>query len=429
MKLITPPTKLPIIKPETETEVEIMAPAGSYASLQAAINAGAQSVYFGVEKLNMRARAANNFTLKDLPKIAKICRRKRVKTYLALNTIMYDSDLALMREICRAAKKSGITAVICSDIAAINYARSRGLSVHLSTQTNVSNLEAVKFYAQYADVVVLARELTLPQIAFICSEIKKQQVKGPSGELVKIEIFVHGALCVAISGKCYMSLALYNSSANRGACLQACRRAYRLIDEETSDELVVKNKFIMSPKDLCTISFLDKILEAGVSVLKIEGRGRAPEYVHTTVKAYREAVKSYFAGTYFSEKIKGWNAELEKVFNRGFWQGGYYLGKKLGEWSGAYGSKAATEKVYAGKVLNYYQKNKIGEFLLEAGSIRCGDELYIIGPTTGVVQAKAASLMLNDKTVPTAAKGEIITIPLNQKIRKNDRWYKVTATK
>lgn len=412
-----------------EEKVEIMAPAGSYESLQAAINAGAQSVYFGIGQLNLRAKAANNFTSEDLPKIARLCQRKKVKTYLALNAIMYDSDLILMQKICRAAKKTGVSAVICSDLAAIRYAHSIGLSVHLSTQTNVSNLEAVKFYAQYADVVVLARELTLLQIASICSEIKKRQIKGPSGDLVKIEVFVHGALCVAISGKCYMSLAQYNFSANRGACLQNCRRAYRVIDEETGDELVVDNKFVMSPKDLCTISFLDKILEAGVSVLKIEGRGRAPEYVQTTVNAYKEAVDSYYAGTYSPEKISGWIVELEKVFNRGFWHGGYYLGKKLGEWSGVYGSKATTEKIYVGKTRNYYSTSKIGEFLLEAEAINSGDEIYIIGPTTGVVQAKVNALMLDDKIVQTAGKGEVITIPLQQKIRKNDRLYKIVDKK
>lgn len=407
------------------TKAEIMAPAGSYEALQAAIKAGAQSVYFGIEQLNMRARAANNFTIEDLRKIVAICKEKSVKTYLTLNTIMYDHDLTLLQTICDAAKDSGVTAVICSDIAAIQYARSIGLEIHLSTQTNVTNIEAVKFFAHYADVIVLARELTLQQISSICSEIKKQEIKGPKGELVQIEIFVHGALCVAVSGKCYMSLATYNSSANRGACLQNCRRSYKIIDEETGDELVVDNKYIMSPKDLCTIGFIDKILEAGVRVLKIEGRGRAPEYVHTTVRAYHEAVESYYAGTYTSEKVEQWIAELETVYNRGFWHGGYYLGKQLGEWSGSYGSKATTEKIYLGKVRNYYQKTKIGEFVIEAGTMNVGDEIYIMGPTTGVVQAKVNELMLNDKTVPLATKGAIVTIPIGEKIRENDQLYKI----
>ncbi|MBS3169655.1 U32 family peptidase [Candidatus Woesearchaeota archaeon] len=407
------------------TKSEIMAPAGSYEALQAAINAGAQSIYFGIEQLNMRARAANNFTIEDLRKIVAICKDKNVKAYLTLNTIMYDHDLTLLQTICKAAKEAGVAAVICSDIAAISYARSLGLEVHLSTQTNVTNIEAVKFYALYADVIVLARELTIQQIATICSEIKKQEIKGPGGELVQIEIFVHGALCVAVSGKCYMSLGTYNSSANRGACLQNCRRSYKIIDEETGDELVVDNKYIMSPKDLCTIGFIDKILEAGVSVLKIEGRGRAPEYVDMTVKTYREAVVSYYAGTYTPEKVEHWISELEKVFNRGFWHGGYYLGKKLGEWSGAYGSKATTEKVYLGKVRNYYQKTKVGEFVMEAGTMNVGDEIYIMGPTTGVVQTTVSSLMLNEKTVSVAAKGAVITIPIEEKIRENDQLYKI----
>lgn len=411
----------------TITKAEIMAPAGSYEALHAAINAGAQSVYFGIEQLNMRARAANNFTVEDLRRIVAICKEKSVKTYLTLNTIMYDHDLTLLQTICNAAKESGVTAVICSDIAAIQYARSIGLEIHLSTQTNVTNIEAVKFYAQFADVIVLARELTLQQISSICSEIKKQGIKGPKGELVQIEIFVHGALCVAVSGKCYMSLATYNSSANRGACLQNCRRSYKIIDEETGDELVVDNKYIMSPKDLCTIGFIDKILEAGVRVLKIEGRGRAPEYVHTTVRVYHEAVESYYAGTYTPEKVEKWITELETVYNRGFWHGGYYLGKQLGEWSGSYGSKATTEKIYLGKVRNYYQKAKIGEFVIEAGTMQVGDEIYIMGPTTGVVQAQVKELMLNEKAVPLATKGAVVTIPIGEKIRENDQLYKIVA--
>ncbi len=414
------------INPE---RAEIMAPAGSYEALQAAINAGAQSIYFGIEQLNMRARAADNFTTEDLKKIVAICQEKKVKTYLALNTIMYDHDVTLMQEICNTAKEVGVTAVICSDVAALLYARSIGLEVHLSTQTNVTNIEAVKFYAQFADVIVLARELTLQQIASICTEIKKQNILGPKGKQVEIEIFVHGALCVAISGKCYMSLATYNSSANRGACLQNCRRSYRVIDEETGDELVVDNKYIMSPKDLCTIGFIDKILDAGVRVLKIEGRGRAPEYVATVVRVYKEAVESYYDNTYTPEKIEQWTKELETVFNRGFWHGGYYLGKQLGEWSGAPGSKATTEKVYLGKVRNYYQKTKVGEFYLEAGTLKVGEEIYVMGPTTGVVQTTVRSLLRDDKIVPAATKGAIVTIPVAEKIRENDQLYKIVPAK
>lgn len=414
---------------KTLVKAEIMAPAGSYEALRAAINAGAQSIYFGIEQLNMRARAANNFTTEDLKKIVAICQGEKVKTYLALNTIMYDHDITLMQKICKTAKEAGVNAVICSDVAALLYARSIGLEVHLSTQTNVTNIEAVKFYAQFADVIVLARELTLQQIAAICIEIRKQKILGPKRKPVEIEIFVHGALCVAVSGKCYMSLATYNSSANRGACLQNCRRSYRVIDEETGDELVVDNRYIMSPKDLCTIGFIDKILDAGVRVLKIEGRGRAPEYVATTVRVYKEAVDSYYDGTYTPERIEQWTKELETVFNRGFWHGGYYLGKQLGEWSGTYGSKATTEKVYLGKVRNYYQKTKVGEFYLESGTLKVGEEIYVMGPTTGVVQTKVKNLVLDNKNVPAAKKGEVITISIIEKIRENDQLYKIVPAK
>lgn len=403
--------------------IEIMAPAGSYESLMAAIHAGANSVYFGIEQLNMRARAANNFTTHDLTKIVKICRKNNVKAYLALNTVIYDHDLKLMKKICDIAKKFGLTAVILSDIAVLQYARSIGLEVHMSTQTNITNLEAVKFYAQFADVIVLARELTLKQITDICSQIKKEKITGPSGNLVQVEIFVHGALCVAISGKCYMSLAVYNASANRGACLQNCRRAYIVKDEETGEELKIENKYVMSPKDLCTIGFIDKLIEAGVSVFKIEGRGRSPEYADVTIKCYREAVESYFAGTYNREKIDSWVKRLEAVFNRGFWHGGYYLGKKLGEWSGNYGSQATTEKVYVGKVKNYFQKAKIGYIELETSGISIDQEILITGPTTGVVQQKVSSMFLDDKKITQARKGDSITLPIKEKIRPNDKVF------
>lgn len=380
-------------------------------------------MYFGIDKLNMRSRSANNFTTEDLKEIVKICKEHNIKTYLALNTIMYDEDLVLMKKICDTAKEAGLTAVICSDIAALSYARSIGLEVHMSTQTNISNLEAVKFYSKYADVIVLARELKLEQIKYIVEQVKEQNIRGPKGELIEIEIFIHGALCVAISGKCYMSLANYNSSANRGACLQACRRAYIVKDEETGDELKVENKFIMSPKDLCTIGFLNKILETGVKVLKIEGRGRSPEYVYTVVKTYREAIDSCLNGTYNQDKIAKWTKELEKVFHRGFWHGGYYLGKKLGEWSGAYGSKATTKKVYVGKVLNYFGKNKIGHFILETGEIKAGDIISITGPTTGVVQARIESIFVDEKKVSSGSRGDEVTIPIPEKIRFNDKLF------
>jgi len=303
--------------------IEIMSPAGSWETLTAAIQGGANSVYFGIEQLNMRARAANNFKTDELPEIVKTCREKNVKTYLTLNTILYDHDISLMKKICDTAKAAGVTAVIASDLAAIMYAHSIGLEVHISTQMNVTNIETVKFLAQFADVVVLARELTLKQIKKICETIKKENIRGPKGNLVEIEIFVHGALCVAISGKCYMSLATQNASANRGACFQNCRRSYRVIDEENGEELVLDNKYIMSPKDLCTIGFVDQLIEAGVAVFKIEGRGKGPDYVYKVTKAYREAVDSYENGTYTKEKIAAWTRELESVFNRGFWHGGY----------------------------------------------------------------------------------------------------------
>ena len=416
-------------KPRKETDIEITAPAGSYESLMAAIESGADSVYFGIEQLNMRAKSTNNFKINDLSKIAKICKKNKVNSYLTLNTIMYDHDLKFLRLICDKAKKSGINAVIASDIAAISYANSIGLKVHISTQANISNIEAVKFYSKFADAVILARELTLKQIKNIVDEIKKQNIKGLSKELIKVEIFVHGALCVAIAGKCYMSLATYNASANRGACLQNCRRAYRVIDEETGDELKIENKYVMSPKDLCTISFIDKILESGVKILKIEGRARAPEYVSKVVRVYREAVDSYFDNSYTKDKVERWIKELESVYNRGFWQGGYYLGKKLGEWSGGYGSKANREKIFIGRATNFYKKANVGEFYLEAGGIKVGDDILITGTTTGVVELKVNSIFLNDKPVVSGNKGDKITIPIKTKIRHNDKLYVVKGVK
>ena len=406
-------------------KIELMAPAGSFESLQAAIYAGADAVYFGVEQLNMRARAANNFALKDLKKIAVITKKAKIKSYLTLNTVMYDHDLPLMRKICDAAKAAGIDAIIASDLAAIQIAREKKLHIHISTQQNISNIEAVKFFAQFADVIVLARELTLQQIKYIVQTIEKENIKGSSGEKIRIELFVHGALCVAISGKCYMSLATYHASANRGACLQNCRRAYKVTDEETGDELVIDNKYIMSPKDLCTIGFLDKILDTGVQVLKIEGRGKAPEYVATVTRVYKEAIESWKNKTYTQEKISRWMKELEKVYNRGFWQGGYYLGKKLGDWSGAYGSQATTEKHYLGKIKNYYKKSKIALITLEAGELKTGFSVIITGPTTGLVETTVSKVYKDDKQIIIAKKGDEITIPIQKLVRKNDKIFVV----
>lgn len=405
------------------SKIEIMSPAGSFAALNTAIKAGANSVYFGVEQLNMRARAANNFKIADLPEIVHLCSRQNVKTYLTVNTILYDHDLTLMKKICEAAKETGVTAVIASDIAAMQYASSIGLEIHVSTQQNVSNIEAVKFFSKFADVIVLARELTLNQIKSIIKQIKDEKIVGPSGELVRIEIFAHGALCVAISGKCYMSLATQNASANRGACTQNCRRSYRVTDEDNGAELVLDNKFIMSPKDLCTIGFLDQILSAGVSVLKLEGRGRAPQYVQEVTVCYREAADAFENGMYNQEKVAAWVNRLESVYNRGFWHGGYYLGKKLGEWSGEYGSQSTKQNEYVGHVTNYFRKTNIGEFLLDSGDLNMGDELVITGETTGVVSVLLSSFMENDQPVTTAKKGATVTFKVPDRIREKDKLF------
>lgn len=406
-------------------QAEIMSPAGSFASLNAAINAGTNSVYFGIEQLNMRARAANNFVISDLPDIVALCGKHGIKTYLTVNTILYDHDLSLMKKICDAAKEAGVTAIIASDIAALQYAHSIKLEVHISTQQNVSNIEAVKFFSQFADVVVLARELTISQIKKIHQQIQEDQIRGPKGELVEIELFAHGALCVAISGKCYMSLATENASANRGACLQNCRHAYKVIDEETGHELVIDNKYIMSPKDLCTIGFIDKFLDAGVSVMKLEGRGRSPDYVHTVTKCYKEAVESVINNTYTPEKIEAWTKELETVYNRGFWHGGYYLGKKLGEWSGQYGSQATKENEYIGHATNFFRKNNIGEFILESGELAIGSEILVTGDTTGVLKITIESLFVDGTEALSAKKGDLITVPVPSRIRINDKLYVV----
>lgn len=405
------------------TKIEIMAPAGSFAALQTAIKAGTNSVYFGVEQLNMRARATNNFKVTDLPEIIRICKEAGIKSYLTVNTILYDHDIALMKKICDTAKAAGVTAIIACDIAAMQYAHSIGLEIHISTQQNVSNIEAVKFFAHFADVVVLARELTLKQIKSIVDAIKRDDVRGPKGELVQIEIFAHGALCVAISGKCHMSLATQNASANRGACTQNCRRSYRVIDEETGEELVLENKYVMSPKDLCTIKFVDQLIGAGVSVLKLEGRGRSVDYVYTVTKCYREAADAVEAGTFTPEKAEAWSKELETVYNRGFWHGGYYLGKELGEWSGEYGSHTQTQNVSIGRVTNYFAQIGVGEFLMESGELLVGEEILVVGDTTGMVKCKVERMMVDDEGVQLAKKGDAVTFVVPEKIRVGDKLF------
>ncbi|MBN2412033.1 U32 family peptidase [candidate division KSB1 bacterium] len=400
-----------------------MSPAGSYESLMAAIKAGTNAVYFGVGKLNMRARAAKNFQTEDLKKISRICSRNHVRCYLTLNTILYDDEIAEMQSICEAATDAGISAVIASDIAAINYARKIGLEVHISTQANVSNLESVKFYAGYADVIVLARELTIEQVKSICSEIKRQEIRGPGGNPLQVELFVHGALCVSISGKCYMSESLTGHSANRGNCLQTCRRSYKVIDDVTGDELAIDNEYVMSPKDLCTIGFIDQLIESGATVFKIEGRGRREDYVYRVTRAYREAIDSYFTGTFSKEKAKQWEAELSKVFNRGFWHGGYYMGRHIDDWSKSYGSRATKQKVYAGYVKNYFPKAGIAEFVIENGEVKTGDKLMVTGVTTGFVETTADSIFVNDVPADLAVKGDFATIPVTEKVRRNDKLY------
>jgi putative protease len=409
-------------------EIEIMAPVGSYESLMAAIQGGAGSVYFGVEHLNMRSRSANNFSLNDLKKIVEIATANNVKTYLTLNVEIFDNESDQMHEVLDAAKNAGVSAVIAADISVIMYARSIGLEVHISTQVNITNFEAVKFYARFADVVVLAREMNLGRVCEISNQIKEQQIKGPSGNLVRVEMFVHGALCMAISGKCYLSLHEMNSSANRGACLQTCRRAYMVTDKETGAELEIDNEYIMSPKDLKTIHFLNKILDAGVSVLKIEGRARSPEYVKTTVQCYHEAVEAYFENDFTEEKIKNWDERLASVFNRGFWDG-YYLGQRLGEWSANYGSRATKRKIYIGKCTNYFTNIQVAEFKLETQNLKTGDEIIVTGPTTGVVQTVVKEIRFDMEPVEEGLKGQRISVPVDIKLRRSDKLFKVVDAK
>ncbi|APD06776.1 putative protease [Flavobacteriaceae bacterium UJ101] len=410
-----------------EGTIELMAPAGNFESLQAAIDNGADSVYFGVEQLNMRARASINFTLDDLEEIVARCRPKGIRTYLTLNTIIYDHDLSIIRTLINRAKEADITAVIAMDQSVINYARKVGMEVHISTQINITNVETVEFYSMFADTMVLSRELSLSQVKKITEYIEKEDVRGPSGNLVEIEIFGHGALCMAVSGKCYLSLHSHNSSANRGACKQNCRKKYTVIDQESGFEIELDNEYMMSPKDLCTLDFLDQIVDAGIKVLKIEGRGRAPEYVAKVIKSYREAIDSITEGTYTKEKVEHWMNELKKVYNRGFWSG-YYLGQKLGEWSDVSGSMATQKKVYLGKGIHYYPKPKIGEFNIQAYDLKIGDEILVTGPTTGAQEAIVNEIWVDDKQAEMAQKGDTVTIPLDFKVRPSDKLYKIVKT-
>lgn len=408
-------------------KIELMAPAGSFESLQAALDNGADSIYFGVEQLNMRARASINFTLDDLEEISKRCIEKGVRTYLTLNTIIYDHDLSIVKTLITKAKEANISAVIAMDQAVISVAKSVDMEVHISTQINITNIETLKFYAMFADTIVLSRELSLRQVTKITNQIEKEQITGPSGRLVEIEIFGHGALCMAVSGKCYLSLHSHNSSANRGACKQNCRKKYTVIDQETGFEMELDNEYIMSPKDLCTIDFLDQVADAGISVLKIEGRGRSPEYVANVIKCYRDAIDSIADGTYDKGKVIEWMLELEKVYNRGFWNG-YYLGQKLGEWSKESGSHATQKKLYVGKGMHYFPKSNIGEFKIEAYDISVGDTILITGPTTGAQEMKIEEMYVNDIKGNDATKGDSVTIPLKFRIRLSDKLYKIVVT-
>lgn len=407
--------------------IELMAPAGNFESLQAALDNGADSVYFGVEQLNMRARATMNFVLDDLTEIAKRCEEKNVRTYLTLNTIIYDHDLSIVKTLVNKAKEANITAIIAMDQAVIAYARSIDMEIHISTQINITNIETAKFYSMFADTIVLSRELSLRQIKKITEQITTEEIKGPSGKLLEIEIFGHGALCMAVSGKCYLSLHSHNSSANRGACKQNCRKKYTVIDQETGFEMELDNEYIMSPKDLCTLEFLDQVADAGIKVLKIEGRGRAPEYVAKVIKTYREAINSIHNKTFNQEKVKDWMEELKKVYNRGFWDG-YYLGQKLGEWSETSGSHATQKKVYLGKGIHYFPKAKIGEFKIEAYDIKIGDTILITGPTTGAQETEVIEMFVNDKKNDLATKGDLCTLKLPFRIRPSDKLYKIVKT-
>lgn len=410
-----------------EKKVEIMSPVGSYEALYAAIDAGADSVYFGVEGLNMRSRSANNFTIEDLKNIADIASQNGVKTYLTLNTIVYDSELGYMQEILNAAKQSGVSAVIAADLAVISYARSINLEVHLSTQCNITNREAVKFFSQFADVIVTARELSLDKVKYITTWIRENDIKGPSGRTLEIECFVHGALCMAVSGKCYISLDNANQSANRGACLQFCRRPYKVTDLDGGTELMIDNQYIMSPKDLKTLNFLDKVLDAGVRVLKIEGRGRSPEYVKVVTRVYKEAAQAWLNGEWSEEKLEKWNEDLKKVYNRGFWDG-YYLGQRVGEWTKKYGSQATTKKTFIGTVTNYFKNISVAEIKIETGELNVGDNIYIMGTTTGVYEDRVEEIRVDLKPTQKTVKGDFCSIATKSVVRRGDKLYLIENT-
>lgn len=406
-------------------KIEIMSPVGSYESLQAAIQGGANAVYFGVGKLNMRSRSAANFTVEDLGRICEIAHAAGVRTYLTVNTIIYNNEIEEMHALVDAAKEAGVSAVIASDMAVITYANRVGVEVHISTQCNVSNVEAVRYYAQFADVIVTARELPLRQVAEITQFIRDNDIRGPKGELVQVEVFAHGALCMSVSGKCYLSLDNYNYSANRGACLQVCRRGYIVKDKESDLELEIDNEYIMSPKDLCTIGFLDKVVKAGVRVLKIEGRGRSADYVRTVTECYREAVEAIADGSYSKEKIEGWMTRLATVFNRGFWDG-YYLGRKLGEWSERYGSQATENKVYLGPVKNWFGRIGVAEVQLQtAETLKVGDEVMVTGETTGVYRATVEELRTDRDPVPEVHQGDCFSIKASETLHRGDKVYRV----
>lgn len=404
--------------------LEIMAPVGSFESLAAALNAGCDSVYFGIEQLNMRARSSINFTLDDLTEIVSRCKHRGVKTYLAMNTILYDHDINLMKRIVDQAKEDGVTAIIGADHAVMAHCRNIGMPLHISTQVNITNIETVEFYSVFADVMVLSRELSLRQVQAISREIQRRQIKGPSGRLVRLEVFAHGALCMAVSGKCYLSLHSHNSSANRGACIQNCRKAYVVTSKEDGTELEVDNEYIMSAKDLCTIAFLDKIAEAGVSILKIEGRGRSADYVDTTVRCYREAVESLDNGTYGQESVQRWMSELATVYNRGFWDG-YYLGRKMGEWSEGPGSQATERKIYLAKGIKYFDKIKVAEFQMESHSLNRGDRILITDPVLGILKSKVEEIRVDDSEVDSVSRGIRFSIKVEEKIRPSSKLYKI----
>ena len=408
----------------TNNKIELMAPAGSFESLQAALDNGADSIYFGVEQLNMRARSTVNFTMDDLQEIANRCEANSVRSYLTLNTIIYDHDLSVVKTLLNKAKEANITAVIASDQAVIAMARAIGMEVHISTQLNVTNIETIKFYSLFADTMVLSRELSLRQVKNITDQIEKEQIKGPNGNLVEIEIFGHGALCMAVSGKCYLSLHSHNSSANRGACKQNCRKKYTVIDQETGFEIELDNEYMMSPKDLCTIDFLDQVIDSGIQVLKIEGRGRAPEYVATVIKTYREAIDAYYESSFSKEKVTVWMEALNTVYNRGFWSG-YYLGQELGEWSDIPGSAATQKKVYVGKGTHYFPKAEVGQFKIEAYDIKIGDRILVTGPSTGAQEMIIDEMFVNDMVSEKATKGDDCTFKLPFRIRMSDKLYKI----